>query len=309
MRILKTYFILFLFALGGLHLAAAQEIENSADVYLEEYSDEFQENFFEALKQKGIERYDRAVNLLLKCRKLQPSNIAVAHELAKAYTADKKYSLGEEQALITVNSDPKNMWYLQTLLTALKKQGKNASIIKELVPASNTDLKKNLVKILYAEGNYPMAQRFLKDLPESNFKTKYATNIADALEENKKHVKSVSFSKVNVSSNEEASPLESYKNRIKFTIRQGNYILLNQIAKDALEQYPSQPYFYYALGLAQNKNKKHREAVKTLESALDYLLDDYKLADNIYRELGDAYTKMGNTTKARMYLMKVKSKI
>ena len=244
---------------------------------------------------------------MLKCRKLQPNNIAVAHELAKAYTADKKYSLGEEQALIAVNSDPKNMWYLQTLLTALKKQGKNASVIKELVPNSSAVLKENLVKILYAEGNYPMAQQFLKDLPKSNFKTKYTTNIADAIEENKQYVQTATFTKSTVN-NAAQNPMESYKNRVKFTIRQGNYILLNRIAKDALEQYPSQPYFYYALGLAQNKNKRHREAVKTLESALDYLLDDYKLADNIYRELGDAYTKMGNTTKARMYLMKVKSK-
>ena len=106
MRLRHTCFFLFLICLGGLQLGIAQEIENSADVYLEEYSDEFQEFFFEALKQKGIERYDRAVNLLLKCRKLDPNNMAVIHELAKAYTADKKYSLAEEHAVIAVNSDP-----------------------------------------------------------------------------------------------------------------------------------------------------------------------------------------------------------
>lgn len=42
--------------------ACAQE-EESAEISLELYSDEFQEYFFEALKQKGIENYDKAINL------------------------------------------------------------------------------------------------------------------------------------------------------------------------------------------------------------------------------------------------------
>lgn len=309
MRLLFTYFFLFLICLCGLQLGIAQEIENSADVYLEEYSDEFQETFFEALKQKGIERYDRAVNLLLKCRKLDPNNMAVIHELSKAYTANKKYSLAEEHAVITVNSDPENIWYLQSLMLAIKKQGKNVTTVKDLVPYSNSKLKENLVKILYLDRNYPMALRLLKDFPESNFKTKYTTNINDSLEENKRRVGSTSFSARNATSGSSPGPMESYKNRIKFIIRQENYVLLNQIAKDALEQYPSQPYFYYALGLAQNKKGKHREAVKILETGLDYLLDDYKLADNIYKELGAGYNAMGNKAKAGMYLMKIKSKL
>lgn len=309
MRLLPTYFFLFLICLGGLQLGIAQEIENSADVYLEEYSDEFQEFFFEALKQKGIERYDRAVNLLLKCRKLDPNNMAVIHELAKAYTADKKYSLAEEHAVIAVNSDPENIWYLQSLMLAIKKQGKNVTAIKDLVPYSNSKLKENLVKILYSDRNYPMALKLLKDLPKSDFKAKYTTNINDSLEENKRYVRGASFSKQNTGSSNSENPMESFKNKIKLIIQQENYVQLNQIAKDALEQYPSQPYFYYALGLAQNKKGEHSEAVKTLETGLDYLLDDYKLADNIYKELGAGYNAMGNKAKADMYLMKVKSKL
>ena len=39
--------------------ATAQE-EESAEFFLEEYTDEFQNLFFEALKHKGIQNYDRA---------------------------------------------------------------------------------------------------------------------------------------------------------------------------------------------------------------------------------------------------------
>ena len=192
---------------------------------------------------------------------------------------------------------------------AIKKQGKNVTAIKDLVPYSNSKLKENLVRILYLDRNYPMALKLLKELPKSNFKTKYTTNINDSLEENKRYVRSANFSKQNTESSNTENPMESYKNRIEFTIQQENYVLLNQIAKDALEQYPSQPYFYYALGLAQNKKGKYEEAVRTLETGLDYLLDDYKLADNIYKELGAGYNAMGNKAKADMYLMKVKSKL
>ena len=63
---------IFIFALGLVLIprsgcAQDDEIreEGSADVFLEEYTDEFQEKFFEALKQKGIENYDRAGQGLL----------------------------------------------------------------------------------------------------------------------------------------------------------------------------------------------------------------------------------------------------
>lgn len=59
--------------------ACAQE-EESAEISLELYSDEFQEYFFEALKQKGIENYDKAINLLIKCKKLQPLETAVDYD-------------------------------------------------------------------------------------------------------------------------------------------------------------------------------------------------------------------------------------
>lgn len=45
--------------------------------------DEFQEHFFEALKQKGIENYDRAVTSLLQCINLESTHPIVFFELGK----------------------------------------------------------------------------------------------------------------------------------------------------------------------------------------------------------------------------------
>ena len=40
-------------------------------------TDEFQEHFFEALKQKGIENYENAITSLEKCLELDPENAVV----------------------------------------------------------------------------------------------------------------------------------------------------------------------------------------------------------------------------------------
>jgi len=45
------------------------------------FEDEFQEHFYEALKQKGIENYDRAVKSLLKCLNLDDSKAVIYFEL------------------------------------------------------------------------------------------------------------------------------------------------------------------------------------------------------------------------------------
>ena len=39
--------------------------------------DKFQDSFYEALRQKGIENYDKAIEALEKCQKEQPNNATV----------------------------------------------------------------------------------------------------------------------------------------------------------------------------------------------------------------------------------------
>ncbi|EWH10792.1 hypothetical protein KLA_16247 [Cellulophaga geojensis KL-A] len=298
----------------------AQEIENSADVFLEEYSDDFQEAFFEGLKQKGIENYDRAVNSFLVCQKIEPKNAAVANELAKAYLKSKQYSLAQEQAEIALNEDPNNMWYLESLYISLKKQYKNVSNLKEIVPYSNYQLKENLAHLLYLKQNYNEAKNVLVELNDGAFKEDFSAKLQAAIDHRKANTNSFTFTSTTVTNtptkkttarqttSNSSNSAFNYKSRLKFTLKQKNYVFLETTAKEALEAYPSQPYFYYALGTAYNGRKKHRAAIETLKMGLDYVLDDIRLADNFYREIAAAYTAMGNPAKANMYLAKVKFK-
>ncbi len=119
---MKRIAILFFACITGLVPAevSAQEPEiimqevNEDD--LGNVTDEFQENFFEALKQKGIENYEKAVQALLICEKLEPQNAVVHFELGKNYKLLKNYDQAI-QSLQTSNRLKSNQeWVLVELM-------------------------------------------------------------------------------------------------------------------------------------------------------------------------------------------------
>ncbi|MGI9552567.1 MAG: tetratricopeptide repeat protein [Aurantibacter sp.] len=305
---------IFLFLmLSGLYLipflAHAQEetpeigIEESAEVFLEDYSDDFQENFFEALKQKGIENYDKAINLLLECKQLQPSNIVVDHELAKAYLADEQYISAQEYAIIAVNTEPANLWYLDTLVEIVHKQGNSIDGLTTQIPYSNTQFQENLALIYFKQKRYEKALEVLEPVGDSSFSEDLESKIKDSIKKEEANSQKVEFTVVNSGGTD---PTQAYKSQIDGLIRINGIQQLLTVSEEALDNYPSQPYFYYAHGYALNKRGKHRDAIEILESGIDYLLNDISLANKIYTQLADAYTALNNSVKANMYLSKVK---
>ncbi len=279
-------------------------VEQSSEVFLEEYSDAFQESFFEALKQKGIENYDKAINLLLACKEIDAENKVVDHELAKVYMEDKQYVIAEEYALTALQSAPENLWYLDTAVAISQKQGDALESLRDQIPYSNAKLKENLALVYYQRANYANALKVLNEVKKTTFSEELTNKINDSIEKQKLTSKTVSFSTNDSSSG--TNDIAQYQTRIKGLINANNIPFLLQLSEEALETYPSQPYFYFANGYALNKQKKHRDAIEMLETALDYMIGDISLANKIYKELSDAYNAIHNTVKANMYLRKVK---
>ncbi|QWX83669.1 hypothetical protein H0I23_14620 [Cellulophaga sp. HaHaR_3_176] len=284
-------------------------IEESAEVFLEEYTDSFQENFFDALKQKGIENYDKAANLFLNCKQIDADNAVVDFELAKVYQLTKQFELAQQYAISAVNSDPSNFWYTRTLLEVLNLKHSGVNDITNQLPNSNLEFKQNLALIYYQMEYYDSANQIINTLKKSSFTEELNSKINIGLAQ--KEVKKETFTFKNTytkvdNSNSEAASIEYYKVRISGLIRTNNYLILDTVSQEALDSYPAQPYFYYAKGLSLNKKKRFKEAISTLEESLDYMLDDIKLANNIYRELADAYNAIKNTAKANQYLRKVR---
>lgn len=287
------------------HYTYGQEEQESADVYLEEYTDEFQKNFFEALKQKGIQNYDRAVDLFLKCKQLEPNNSVVDYELAKAYMLDKRYVQAQDFAIEALLSEPEDYWYLDNVLTILDKQGNPLETIKERIPYSNTKLRKNMALFYFKMKQYKEATRVLEGLPSSSLKSELSEKIKDSLQK-RESIEEVTPIVQNVDETK-SDPISQLRKTMEEYIAASNYTALLTESKEALDTYPLQPYFYYAYGTALNNTGNASKGVEVLESGLDYILDDSTLQNMIYRQLSDGYSKIGNTQKANDYLNKINS--
>ena len=282
----------------------AQEEQESAEVYLEEYTDEFQENFFEALKQKGIQNYDRAIDLFLKCKQLDPNDDVVDYELSKAYLLDKKFVQAQEYAIGALFAEPSDYWYLDNLVSVLEQQGSPLETIKAQIPYENQKLKENLALCYFKRKQYADAQKILKELNNSPLALELGRKINDSIQGEKEKTA------VPVVQQEERNtddPVAKLRTQLEKLLAASDYKNALTVSKEALDTYPLQPYFYFAYGTALNNTSNANKAIEVLESGLDYLLEDGPLQNNMYRELSKAYTQIGNTQKANEYLNKINS--
>ncbi|HLT51412.1 MAG TPA: hypothetical protein VKZ93_05615 [Arenibacter sp.] len=281
------------------------EVADSAEVFLEEYSDEFQEVFFEALKQKGIENYDKAINLFLECKRLQADNAVVDHELAKAYLASKQLPLAQEYGTAALRSLPENYWVLNSLIAILELQGAGLDVVKHQVPYTNIRLRENLALIYYRQQNYESALSILSRMEGSAFAKELILMIKDSLQDRNTDALEMEIQPVETLG--EANPIADYISLISGLLETESFKEAAIQSMEAIENFPTQPYFYYAHGLAQNRDRKYNEAIGILESGLDFILDDIVLTNKIYQELADANKALGNSSRTNMYLSKIKS--
>ena len=130
--------------------------------------DEFQEYFFEALKQKGIENYDRAVEALYKCLNLDSKKPVIYFELGKNFNKLKNFGAAEEHLKKAISMQPDNEWFLDELYDVYYQQDDidNAiTTIKQLVKY-HPDYKEDLAALYVREKKYKQALELLDELDQ-----------------------------------------------------------------------------------------------------------------------------------------------
>lgn len=166
----KRYIFLLFFLVGMLaipqHTYAQVDFNKRPDDDLGNVEDEFQEYFFEALKQKGIENYDRAVDALHKCLNLNSKLPVIYFELGKNYNKLKNFGAAEENLKKAIEMQPDNVWFLDELYDVYFQQDdiKNAlKTIKQLVKY-HPDYKEDLAALYVREEKYKQALDLLDEL-------------------------------------------------------------------------------------------------------------------------------------------------
>lgn len=141
------------------------QVESQDD--LGDVTDAFQENFFEALKQKAIENHDKAIAALVKCLAIDSSEPVVYLELGKNYNAMEKF---DEAAA-----------YLEKARAASPA---NLAILEELYQTyySSKDFKKALPVVVELKNLNPSFSEDLANLYIINEEYEKALELLDSLD-------------------------------------------------------------------------------------------------------------------------------
>ncbi len=131
--------------------------------------DEYQEHFFEALKHKGIENYDRAVDALQKCLAIDNSKPVIYYELGKNYSKLKNFGEAETALKKAISMQPDNEWFLDELYELYAKQNDLDNAIKTLkqLVKYHPDYKQDLATLYIKKEKYKVALSILDELDTS----------------------------------------------------------------------------------------------------------------------------------------------
>jgi tetratricopeptide (TPR) repeat protein len=162
-------YILYLFGiLFFSQILHAQQVDVNAKPTddLGNVEDQFQEYFFEAIKQKGIENYDRSIEALLKCKELDKSIPVVYYELGKNYNQIKNFGAAEDALKEAVDKDPNNKWYLDALYEFYIEQNEFGDAIKtaKKLVKYHPDYKEDLAGLYYRTKEFDEALKILDEL-------------------------------------------------------------------------------------------------------------------------------------------------
>ncbi|MEK8179062.1 tetratricopeptide repeat protein [Flavobacterium buctense] len=422
------------------NIVVAQEEPNNIAVI----DDGFQDHFYEALKQKSIENYDKAILSLERCKEIQPENPVSYFELGKNYLAQKKYKEAYDNFEKVTQMDPNNRWawvgmydvcydthdYNQAIvivekliefkaeykedLTSLYMNTQQFDKALELINELNEKVGKSDKRELYKadilrdakyqsaeknhlvdqikkfpkeESNYisliymysqsnqeekalEIAKKLEKEIPTSDWaqvslfkfhlnnndgdnavkamnlvlpspkidakikhrilneflifaknNPKYEVDLDKAISyfDNDKEVKVAKeigkfyYTKANwdkaikyldMHLKNAQDDVETQIIMLQAYTEKQNFIVLSKKAEELTQLFPTQPQFYYYAGLAYNQTQNFKKAASSLETGLDFVIDDTALEINFNIQLGEAFNGLGDMKKKEKYFTK-----
>ena len=154
--------ILFLFSIGIQTSFYAQT--NPDDIAL--VDDFVENNFYEAIKQRAIENYDKAIIAIQKCLEKQPNNAAFYYELGKNNLDLKKYVEAEQAFKKATELDISQRWYwngLYDVYYSTKDYQKSIKIVQKLIEYDE-HLKEDLVSLYVYTNQKEKALQLLEEI-------------------------------------------------------------------------------------------------------------------------------------------------
>ena len=163
MKKIIAFLFLFQLSFGQVNPEEVETVDN-----------EFESNFYEALKQKAIENYDKAIISLEKCLKKEPNNPEVHYQLGVNYLNQRNYVEAETAFQKAVDLEPKQRWYwngLYDVYYQTKNFNKSIPIVEKLV-TFDANMKEDLVSLYMTTQQFDKAKIVIDDIESKGTLTK-----------------------------------------------------------------------------------------------------------------------------------------
>ena len=163
MKKIIAFLFLFQLSFGQVNPEEVETVDN-----------EFENNFYEALKQKAIENYDKAIISLDKCLQKEPNNPEVYYQLGINYLNQKNYGEAENAFQKAVDLEPKQRWYwngLYDVYYQTRNFNKSIIIVEKLV-TFDANMKEDLVSLYMTTQQFDKAKIVIDDIESKGTLTK-----------------------------------------------------------------------------------------------------------------------------------------
>lgn len=247
--------------------------------------DKFQDSFYEALRQKGIENYDKAIEALEKCQKEQPNNATVFFELGKNYFYLKNYDKAYEAYENATKIDPKNRWFwhgMYDVTYETKDYNKSITLVQKLIEF-NDSYKEDLVSLYMYTNQYDKALTLINELNETVGKSdKRELYKADILRD----AKYQGSEKENLIALIKKNPKEeaNYISLIYLYSSSNQEEKALEVAKDLEKEIPTSDWAQVSLFKYHLSNNDGEKAIKSMNIVLPSAKIDAKIKHRVLNE-------------------------
>ena len=269
MKLKLIYILLLFFGILLPKQLCAQETETPASGEPENVTDAFQESFFEALKQKGIENYElalAALNKAEKAAKTEENKAVVYFEMGKNHTYLKQYVEAEANFNKVLKSQGDRLDVLEQfyeLYYQQKEYEKSIPLVQKLIPFDE-DYKEDLANLYILTQQYDKALVQLDELDqvwgESDIRNALRAQIYRATGNTEGAIENLEQKIDDNPKNE-----KEYLNLIFLYSEQGNKEKAFEVAKNLLKNNPKSELVHLALYKFYLDEDNASEAIKSIK--------------------------------------------
>jgi tetratricopeptide (TPR) repeat protein len=273
-------FLAFLLFSFGNHLFAQENPDAIALV-----DDQLENNFYEAMKQRGIENYDKAIVAIQKCIEKEPTNAAFQYELGKNYLSLKNYVNAESAFKKAVELDNKQRWYwngLYDVYYQTKDFQKSIPIVEKLIEF-DANMKEDLVSLYMNTNQHAKALELLNNMESSSKLTRTMEFYKLRLQETNKLAKP---QKEQLEDAIKKNPKveQNYIDLIVFYTNLNQEEKAFEVAKQLEKEIPSSDWAHVSLVKFHLNNNDGENASKSMFKVLENDRMDLKIKHRVFNE-------------------------